>query len=200
MSKQTEQEPTKRRGLTVYEANPYLVAGIVKGRTKRITNKRGDMLVMGETGEVVAPIAGIWQAHEVDDAKFIKVFSAAMGQFFGFSKAGLHMFQVLLLEVQKNINTDRLYFSFKKLEREGLQMSQATFTRGMRELMTQKFLAPTPEIGWFWLNPAYMWNGDRFHFVQEYRRKGGKFSDPRQQSLELEQAVSPTDTPPEVTK
>lgn len=196
MSKETEQEPpTKRRGLTVYEANPYLVHGIVKGRTKRITNKRGDMLVMGETGEVVTgpTIAGIWQAHEVDDAKFIKVFSAAMGQFFGFSKAGIHMFQVLVSEVQKNINTDRLYFSFKKLEREGMQMSQATFTRGMRELMTQKFLAPTPEIGWFWLNPAYMWNGDRFHFVQEYRRKGGKFSDPRQQALELEDGTGAPD-------
>ena len=189
MSKEIEKEEQThtRRGMTVFADNPYLVHGLVKTKTKRTINKRGDMLVMQETGEVVpAQIAGIWQAHEVDDAKFIKIFAGAMSQFFGFTKAGNQMFQVLLKEVQKNINTDRLYFSFKKLEREGLELSQATFTRGMRELINQEFLAPATEIGWYWLNPSMMWNGDRFAYVQEYRRKGGKFSDPRQEVLPLE--------------
>lgn len=186
MSNETEQKTT-RRGLTVYALNPYLVHGLVKTKTKRVTNKRGDMLVMSESGEVIAPIAGLWQAHEVDDAKFIKIFAAGMSQFYGFTKAGNQMFQVLLKEVQKNINTDCLYFSFKKLEREGMGLSQATFTRGMKELMTQEFLAPTPEVGWYWLNPSHVWNGDRFAFVQEYRRQGGKFTDPRQQALPLEE-------------
>lgn len=188
MSKEIEptENPQTRRGMTVYCDNPYLVHGLVKTKTKRITNKKGDMLIMGGTGEIVAPIAGLWQAHEVDDAKFIKIFAAGTSQFYGFTKAGNQMFQVLLKEVQKNINTDRLYFSFKKLEREGLELSQATFTRGMRELINQEFLAPTPEIGWYWLNPSMMWNGDRFAYITEYRRKGGKFSDPRQQALPLE--------------
>lgn len=189
MSSATEQKTT-RRGLTVYPLNPYLVHGLVKTKTKRVTNKRGDMLVMSGTGEVVAPIAGLWQAHEVDDAKFIKIFAGGMSQFYGFTKAGNQMFQVLLKEVQKNINTDCLYFSFKKLEREGMGLSQATFTRGMKELMTQEFLAPTPEVGWYWLNPSHMWNGDRFAFVQEYRRQGGKFIDPRQQALPLDDTAA----------
>jgi hypothetical protein len=188
-TEQTEEtpEPQKRRGLTVYAANPYLVHGLVKTKTKRTINKRGDMLIMADGGEIVAPIAGLWQAHEVDDAKFIKIFAGATSQFYGFTKAGNQMFQVLLKEVQKNINTDCLYFSFKKLEREGMDVSQATFTRGMKELMLQEFIAPQPEVGWYWLNPSMMWNGDRFAFVQEFRRKGGKFLDPRQQSLPLEE-------------
>ena len=51
-------EQKKRRGLTVYPKNPFVVGGMVKAKTKRITNKRGDMMVVGETGELSRPLLG----------------------------------------------------------------------------------------------------------------------------------------------
>ena len=56
MTQQTE--PTTRRGVVLYPANPFMEAGLVKAKTKRITNKRGEMMVMGDSGEIVAPVAG----------------------------------------------------------------------------------------------------------------------------------------------
>ena len=53
----------------------------------------------------------------------------------------------------------------------------------MRELIDKGFVAPTEAVAWYWLNPDYLWNGDRLAFVREFRRKGGQFADPRQESL-----------------
>jgi hypothetical protein len=53
-------------------------------------------------------------------------------------------------------------------------MSEATYTRGMRELTEKGFIAATPSQGMFWLNPSFVWNGDRLAFVKEYRKASGK--------------------------
>jgi hypothetical protein len=181
-----EPEQKKRRGLTVYPNNPFVVGGMVKTKTKRLTNKRGDMMVVGETGEIIAPVAGFWQAQEVDAAKFVKLYVNGVRAFKELTNAGTRVFEVLYLEVQKHIGQDRVYLSFTTLD-ESVKLSQATFTRGMRELIDKGFVAPTDAIAWYWLNPDFMWNGDRLAFVREYRKKGGTYDDPRQQALPLDQ-------------
>ena len=77
-----------RRGVRVYDSNPFLQSGLVKPKTKRITNRRGDMMVVGETGEIVAPIAGFWQAEEVDSSKFIKLYVNGVRAFKDLTNAG----------------------------------------------------------------------------------------------------------------
>jgi len=186
-------EQKTRRGLTVYTRNPFVVGGMVKSKTKRLLNKKGDMMVMGSTGETVAPIAGFWQAQEVDATKFVKLYINGVKAFKELSNAGTRVFEVLYLEVQKNIGQDRVYLSFTTLDEE-LKLSQATFTRGMRELIDKGFVAPTEAVAWYWLNPDFMWNGDRLAFVKTYIKKGGAFTDPRQQALPLDD-VSLGDTP-----
>lgn len=179
-------KPKKRRGLTIYDRNPFVVGGMVKTKTKRLTNKRGDMMVVGETGEIVAGVAGFWQAQEVDASKFVKLYVNGVRAFKELTNAGTHVFEVLYLEVQKNIGQDRVYLSFTTLD-DDIKMSQATFTRGMRELIDKGFVAPTEAVAWYWLNPDYLWNGDRLAFVREYRKKGtAPVIDPRQQALPLE--------------
>ncbi len=178
-----EESVKTRRGIKVYNSNPFLQSGMVKPKTKRITNKRGDLMVVGETGEIVAPIAGFWQAEEVDSIKFVKLYVNGVRAFKDLTNAGTRVFEVLYLEVQKAIGQDRVYLSFTTLDPSVKNLSQATFTRGMRELIDKGFVAPTDAVAWYWLNPDFMWNGDRLAFVREFRRKGGQFADPRQESL-----------------
>ena len=61
----------------------------------------------------------------------------------------------------------------------------------MRELIDKGFVAPTEAVAWYWLNPDFMWNGDRLAFVREYRRKGRKFADPRQDELPFIKRTTP---------
>ena len=46
------------------------------------------MLVMGETGEIVNPVAGFWQSQEVDSAKFVKLFVNGVKAFRELTNAG----------------------------------------------------------------------------------------------------------------
>lgn len=158
-----------RRGLTLYDENPFVSYDMVKSKTRRITNKNGDMMyVNGSTGEVTGQ-AGFWYAKEVDDAQFVKLYVKGVKAFKELTSAGTRVFELLYLEVQKNIGKDQIYLSFTAVKPEN-SLSQATFTRGMRELIDKGFIAPCPAVGWYWLNPDYMFNGDRLAFVQEYRR------------------------------
>lgn len=175
-------EPAKktRRGIELYEKNPYIVEASqntnegVKRRTLRSPDGT-QLMVTNQDGQMLAP-AGFWQTQEVDKTQFVKLYVNGVKAFRGLKSAGATVFEILYLEVQKTIGRDRVYISFSNLP-EGFQISQATFTRGMRELIDKKFVAPTEAIGWYWVNPDYMWNGDRLAYVKEYRLKRDGTSD-----------------------
>lgn len=166
--------------MELYEKNPYIVdasANTNEGtKRKTLRNKDGtSLMITKESGEVVAP-AGFWQMQEVDKTQFVKLYVNGVKAFRELTAAGTKMFEILYLEVQKAIGRDRVYISFTNLPEE-FDISQATFTRGMRELIDKKFVAPTAAIGWYWVNPDYMWNGDRLAYVKEYRLRRDESSD-----------------------
>jgi hypothetical protein len=43
--------------------------------------------------------------------------------------------------------------------------------RGMRELIEKGFIAESVTQSKYFINPDYLWNGDRLGFVKEYRKK-----------------------------
>jgi hypothetical protein len=158
-----------RRGVALHKSNPFVGAALVGTKTRRITNKKGDMmLVSKETEQVIAPIAGFWQAQEVDSAKFVKLYVNGVKAFRDLTGSGTKVFEILYLEVQKNTGKDQVFLSFSLLDQSITPMAKATYKRGIAELIAKGFLAATPVQGWYWLNLDYMWNGDRLAFVKEY--------------------------------
>ena len=165
-------EPMKpdgiRRGIFVYEKSPFMTPGAVTSKTKRITNKTGDMmLVSGSTGEIINPIAGIWTSKKVDAAKFVKLYVGAVKQFSEMSGSGTKLFEVLYHEIQNNPGKDQVILSWYQHK----EISLATWKRGMAELTAKSFIAATPTPNLFWINPQYVFNGDRLAFVQTYYRE-----------------------------
>lgn len=162
-----------RRGVELYSENPFVFD--VQTKTKRVSNRRGDMmLVSGETGEIKSQIAGFWESEEVDSTKFIKLFVQGVQALKELTAAGTKVFEVLYLRVQASIGKDQIQMAFAAIDQTLTPMSEATYSRGMREILEKGFLAATPVQGTFWLNPAYIWNGDRLAFVKEYRKEGSK--------------------------
>lgn len=158
-----------RRGIALYESNPFMVE--VKTRTRRVTNKRGNMmLVSAETGDVQAPIAGFWEGEEVDSTKFVKLFVSGVKALKELTSPGTKVFEVLYLRIQENIGKDRIFIAYADLDQTLTPMSQSTYKRGLSELIEKGFIAATPTQGWYWLNPQYIWNGDRLAFVKEFRK------------------------------
>lgn len=158
-----------RRGVALHKVNPFINPALAATKTRRVTNKKGDMMVVSkETQMVVAPIAGFWYAQEVDNAKFVKLYVNGVKAFRDLTSAGAKMFELLYLEVQKNISKDKVFLSFSEVDQEATPMALSTYKRGIAELIAKGFLAATHAQGWYWLNPDYIWNGDRLAFVKEY--------------------------------
>lgn len=169
----TELVLTTRRGVALHPINPFMCD--VTTRTRRITNKRGDMmLVNSETGEIQSNIAGFWESEEVDSTKFVKLFIQGVKALKDLTGSGTKVFEVLYLKVQENIGKDQIQMSFAGVDQALTPMSEATYTRGMRELTEKGFIAATPIQSMFWLNPTFIWNGDRLAFVKEYRKASAK--------------------------
>lgn len=169
----TEQATKTRRGVALYDKNPFMVE--VTTKTRRVTNKRGDMmLVNNQTGEIQSNIAGFWEAEEVDSTKFVKLFVQGVKALKELTGAGTKVFEVLYLRVQENIGKDQIFMAFSSVDQALTPMSNPTYDRGMRELIEKGFIAATPSQGMFWLNPSFVWNGDRLAFVKEYRKASGK--------------------------
>ncbi len=172
-----DSEPHTRRGITLYETNPFMFE--VKTRTRRVTNKRGNMmLISADTGDVQAPIAGFWEGEEVDSTKFVKLFVSGVKALKELTSPGTKVFEVLYLRIQENIGKDRVFISYPDLDQATTPMSPSTYKRGLAELIQKGFIAATPTQGWYWLNPEYVWNGDRLAFVKEYRRAARPKHDP----------------------
>lgn len=168
-------EPKKsRRGLVRFKTNPFLqkVAANTPVGTKRITNKTGDrmMIVSEETGEILAP-AGFHEIVEVDKSQFVKLFKNGVSAFKGLTNTGAKVFSVLYDEIQKNPSQDYVYLSFSEINQDTDPMSDRTFFRGIKELLDTKFIAESMTTGKYFVNPDYLWNGNRLAFIKEYRLK-----------------------------
>jgi hypothetical protein len=161
-----------RRGVAVYQENPFMME--VQTKTRRITNKRGDMMLVSNEGEIVSNVAGFWEAEEVDSTKFVKLFVKGVKALKELTGAGTKVFEVLYLRVQENIGKDQVLMAFAAVDQALTPMSNPTYDRGMRELIEKGFIAATPVQGMYWLNPSFVWNGDRLAFVKEYRKASVK--------------------------
>jgi hypothetical protein len=160
-----------KRG-TRYDHNPFIGVTLTNAKqgVKRISNKDGNrmMIVSEHTGEIIAP-AGFWQAQEVDKTQFVKLYINGVKAFKDLKSAGTKVFEILYMEVQRNISQDAIWLTFPSINQLETSMSETTFYRGMKELLEKGFIAESLAPGMYYLNPDYMWNGDRLAFVKEYR-------------------------------
>ena len=97
-------------------------------------------MITSQSGEVIAP-AGFWQTQEIDKTQFVKLYVNGVKAFRDLTAPGTKVFEVLYLEVQGKVGKDRVYLSFNAIQQELTPMSEATYTRGMRELVSND-LAP----------------------------------------------------------
>lgn len=189
-------EKRSKRGLVKYDHNPFIANALVNTRqgAKRISNKDGNrMMVVSEaTGEFIAP-AGFWHYQEVDKTKFVKLYVDGVRAFKELTGAGTKVFEVLYRRVQEAIGMDFLYLSFMEIDQIVTPMSKATFMKGMKELIIKGFIAESMVQNKYYLNPDYMWNGDRLAFVKEYRKDSGKPKDMRTLNLFSDSSTAQTD-------
>jgi hypothetical protein len=179
-----------------YETNPFLEDMIVpvKGKQVKISKlgKDRNVLVNQDTGEEHGTHIATFK--KVDSEQFVKLFGANVALTFDLSSAGIKAFNVLIWVVQNAaISKDEVYldqFILKDFlaahDGKQLKLSLATFKRGLNELERSQIIAKTRRQGAYFINPNFVFNGDRIAFTTVIERKNGicKKSEPTNQTQE----------------
>lgn len=162
--------------------NPLWQPREITIKQKRKVTSFAQNLKDTDTGEI-HPTAGIYTVEEIDQAQFVKIYPATIAATYGLTKTGLRVFQEILVQYQNMkmsggyIEDVRLFWFDGGLDGRALDMSEKTFQRGLKELLTNGFLSPRMP-GIYWVNPVLFFRGDRVRFIKEYRIKSGLQSVP----------------------
>jgi hypothetical protein len=170
--KKAKAEPKEKQR---YKENPFIAKTSTNtkiGQKRISTNKTGDklMIMSQETGEIIAP-AGFHHIVEVDKTEFVKLFKNGVKAFKNLSPAGYKVFSVLYDNLQDGIGKDEIDLLFIDINQDTDPMSSATFYRGLNELIEGEFLASTLRTGRYFINPDFVFNGNRLAFIKEFRLK-----------------------------
>ena len=160
-----------------YKTNPFLADMIVpvKGRQVRLSRmgSEDNILVNQTSGEVHGTHLTTYK--RVDGAQFVKLFTANIAMTFDLSSAGIKAFSVLLWVVQNRaLSKDEIdldsfvladFIEAHKASKQPLRLSLATLKRGINELEKAQIVAKTQRQGRYFINPNFVFNGDRIAFT-----------------------------------
>jgi len=169
-----------------YKTNPFLENMIVPVKGKQVQLSRlgrdENVLVNHKTGEIQG--THVTTVKRVDSEQFVKLFTANIALTFDLSSAGIKVFSVLLWAVQHKalakdeVDMDPLllddFLVAHKDKEPPLQMSVATFKRGINELEKARIIAKTLRKGRYFINPNFVFNGDRVAFTTVIERSRGE--------------------------
>jgi len=177
-----------------YKTNPFLENMLVpiKGRQIRLSRLGNDdnVLINQSTGEILGTHVTTYKA--VDGEQFVKLFTANIGLAFDLTSAGIKTFTVLMWVVQnKALAKDEVHLDKVSLEdflssQHEKKLSLGTFRRGLSELEKSQIIAKTLRQGIYFINPNFVFNGDRIAFTTVIERKKSlteKLEDQGQQRL-----------------
>jgi len=165
-----------------YKTNPFIKDMLIplSGRQVRLSRlgKDENILVNNGTGEVHG--THITTFKQVDGEQFIKLFTANVALTFDLSGQGIKAFSVLLWALQhRAMSKDEVFLDvhtredfIKEHEKDKpLKLSQPTFARGLAELTKAQIIAKTIRPGCYFINPNFVFNGDRIAFTTVIERK-----------------------------
>lgn len=178
-----------------HESNPFVEDMVVPIRGQKVQlsklGKDDNVLVNQTTGEVQG--THITTYKRVDAEQFVKLFTANIALTFDLRAAGIKAFNVLVWILQnKSISKDLVPLDKFALDEfltahddrsPKIKLSQPTFWRGLAELEAAQIIAKHLRQGWYFINPNFVFNGDRIAFttvIESNKRKE------KQQELPLE--------------
>lgn len=165
-----------RRGLQRYVKNPFIMSASnnTNSGVRRISTGSDKLMVVNEnTGEYLGG-AGFFQYQEVDKTQFLKLYVNGVKAITELSSAGTKVFEILYRTMQEQKDTDTILMSYDIVDTTIVKISRTTYFKGMKELVEKNFIAETMIQNYYFINPDFIFNGDRLSFVKSYIIAGSK--------------------------
>lgn len=170
----------ERKQVIRYEVSPFHENLVVKKRNKVVSvspmGKGDNILINQHTGEIQGTAVTTYRS--VDDATFVKLFSQNIALSFDLSSAGIKALNVVIYAVQYTaINKDEVFLDSQTLQKffsdntTVKTISMRTFLNGLSDLESAKIIAKSKRQGIYFINPNFIFNGDRIAFTTMIERK-----------------------------
>jgi len=155
---------------------PVKGKSVAVGNLEKVLGENNEVSVMdSSSGEVLGTSVSVFR--KVDSQQFVKLFSHRIGSMLNLTAAGNKVICLLVWGVQNGIEKDVLTIDVLALEsflkyHPDTPFTQSTMMRGLRELCTAKVLAKHQRRGDYWINPDFIFNGNRITFVETLVNSG----------------------------
>jgi hypothetical protein len=169
----------QKKEIQRYEKNPFIEDMVVPIRDQQVKlsrlGKDKNILVNAGTGEDLG--THLTTFKRVDGEQFVKLFTQNIALTFDLNSSGIKAFTILMWSVQHGaISKDQVDLDHLTLEdflsaHPDRSLSQATMKRGLRDLEKAQILARTLRKGRYFINPNFVFNGDRIAFTTLLERK-----------------------------
>lgn len=167
--------------MEVYSENPSIGQAIVntkKGVKLHFGNADCHFTVLQQESEEVQSAAIDFVAKTfVDKDQFIKIYIHSFPVLAELKNSTKVLFQYVLMSIHKGIKQDSVYLSYEDyvdcVEQYPLmsKISKATYFRCINELLDKKILFKSTKSNIYFINIAYIFNGDRLTFIRQYQLK-----------------------------
>lgn len=171
--------------LPKYRYNPWMKELVNTTRIKKNIVAQDDpnkMMIIRDnrTEKEEIKTTGFYYRKEVDANAFVKVYASGVTEILGLTKAGSRVFVYLFDMISDVHNKDNSQVTLKYehmaendryWNKQGKPMSRTTFFNGIRDLATHNIIAQSDIIGVYFINPMYIFNGDRLLIINEYKKK-----------------------------
>lgn len=174
----TVKTPKKeRREVIRHDKNPFIIHdgnGLnipigKKGVRLTTTGKNSENILMN-TGTGETAMTNVVSYKKTDSEKFIKLFTSHIALSFDLSSTGIKAFMVLAWALQHSsiskdvVSLDKYAFSDFMESNPDLNYKWRTLQRGITELVNAGIIARHTRPGNFYINPYFIFNGDRIAF------------------------------------
>lgn len=166
---------SRRREIQRYQENPWLEkAALQTVMGTRVITAEGDgdtkLIISRETGEIQG-LTGFYTRINTDKTHFLKLYADGIRTLTGLSTAGMKTFMLVCEKVtsKKGFGKDTIVLNYDMLtEEEQKNLGRRTFQRGITDLIKHEFIAESLQSGVYFVNPTFIFNGDRLALVKEY--------------------------------
>jgi hypothetical protein len=166
----------KKRGYPIYDRNPSVPhpnALSSKRKPFKVANGNRVMIVGRDTGEVLGDgHAAFFEMKEVDETQFIKLYLAGIKQTAKLTAAGLKIFELMYYQMREIPQSDKIELNLYHVKKHGLNMTERTYQRGMREMLEHQFLFRSTSADVYFVNVNFVFNGNRITLAKSYYLKG----------------------------
>lgn len=161
-----------------FKENPFLCLLMdqmkLTWKTKGVLNGIGSVeYVDKDTGQIVSASENrVFRRKEyVDSGTFTKMYYSQMKILFSLSGTTIKVFGYFIQQMDESNENGKVYFRLKECMDFLNLRSRASIYSGLRELITRGFICKT-DIPWqFFVNPLYVFKGNRLVIFNEYIRQ-----------------------------